>query len=93
MSLALTGVALVLASNIILGIVLVLGVFSLMGRNVALGAVGGLIVGAAAIYAELQIGEIVFDQTFSEIRLMIIVAALGAVSGVVGSALTVKPEL
>jgi hypothetical protein len=83
----------VLIANAIFGIVLMLGVFRFMEQNVSLGAIGGIAVGVGLVYAEATLGEDMFTVTVAEMKLLVIVAALGAVLGVVGTVLTVEPEL
>lgn len=83
----------VLIANAIFGIVLVLGVFKFMEKHVSLGAIGGILLGAGLIYVEATIGEQELVATVSEMKLLVIAAALGAVLGVVGTVLVVEPEL
>jgi len=83
----------VVVINVVIGILLVLGVFKFMERQVSLGAVGGIIVGAAVIYAEATLGEQTFTVTVSEMKLLVLAGALGAVVGVVGTVLVVEPEV
>jgi len=83
----------VLALNVVIGVALVLGVFIFMERRIHLGAFGGLFAGAAVIYAEATIGERLLQVTVGEMKLLVLAAAFGAVLGVVGTVLTVKPEL
>ncbi|WP_251342732.1 hypothetical protein [Haloplanus halophilus] len=83
----------VLALNTVIGVALVLGVFMFMERRIHLGAFGGLFVGAAVIYVEATMGERLLQVTVGEMKLLVLAAAFGAVLGVVGTVLTVKPEL
>lgn len=93
MTLGIATGALVFAANAVLGVVTVISVYNLMETNVALGAVGGLGVGVAVIYAEWQVGERMLTLTVNEMKILVVVAAIGAVAGVVGTMLTVEPDL
>ena len=93
MTLGITPVGSVLLANAVLGAVAVLAVYRLMETSVALGAVGGAGLGIGAIVAEWRIGETVFSLTVSEMKLLVVVAAVGAVVGVVGTLLSVEPDL
>lgn len=79
--------------NVVLGAALVLGVFGFMERHITAGAAGGVIVGAAVIYAEATFGEQILQVTVQEMKLLVLWAAIGGVIGVVGVVLTVKPEI
>lgn len=79
--------------NLVLGIGLVLGVFTFMEQRVVLGATGGITTGTALIYAQATLGEQMLSVTVGEMKLLVIGAALGAVIGVVGTVLVVKPDL
>jgi hypothetical protein len=79
--------------NLLLGIGLMLGVYKFMERRVPLGALTGIVVGTGVIYAQATLGEQWLTVTVSEMKLLVIAACLGAVIGVVGTVLTVKPEL
>jgi hypothetical protein len=79
--------------NLLAGIVLMIGVYSFMERQVTLGGVGGILAGTALIYAQATLGEQYLTVTVSEMKLLVIAAALGAVIGVVGTVLVVKPDL
>jgi hypothetical protein len=79
--------------NLLLGIGLMLGVFSFMERRVTMGAVTGVVAGTGVIYAQATLGEQYLQVTVSEMKLLVIAAALGAVIGVVGTVLVVKPNL
>jgi hypothetical protein len=79
--------------NLLLGIGLLLGVFSFMERRVTMGAVAGVVAGTGVIYAQATLGEQYLQVTVSEMKLLVIAAALGAVIGVVGTVLVVKPNL
>ncbi len=79
--------------NLLLGIGLMLGVYRFMERRVPLGALSGIVVGTAVIYAQATIGEEWLIVSVSEMKILVIAACLGAVIGVVGTVLTVKPEL
>lgn len=93
MTLALTTVGLVFVANAVIGVGLIIGVFGLMERSVALGAGGGAVTGLVTIYAESRVGEMVFNLTVGELKTLVLVAAAGGVLGVLGTMLTVKPEL
>ncbi len=79
--------------NLLLGIGLLLGVFSFMERRVTMGGVTGVVAGTGVIYAQATLGEQYLQVTVSEMKLLVIAAALGAVIGVVGTVLVVKPNL
>ena len=79
--------------NLLLGIGLMLGVYKFMERRVPLGALTGIVVGTGVIYAQATLGEQWLTVTVGEMKLLVIAACLGAVIGVVGTVLTVKPEL
>lgn len=93
MALGITWMAGVFVLNLAFGALLVLGAFGLMERRFGAGAVGGVFVGAGVIYAEATLGERWLEPTVGEMKLLVIAAALGAVLGVVGTVLTVEPEL
>jgi hypothetical protein len=83
----------VLVLNLILGGLLMIGVFSFMERRVSLGALGGIVVGTGVIYAQATLGEEMLQVTVGEMKLLVIAASLGAVIGVVGTVLAVEPDL
>lgn len=83
----------VLAGNLVLGTLLLLGVFTFMERRVSLGALGGIIVGTGVIYAQATLGEQLLQVSVGEMKLLVIAASLGAVLGVVGTVLVVEPDL
>ena len=79
--------------NFILGILLMVGVFSFMERRISLGAMGGIIVGTGLIYTQATLGEEMLRVSVTEMKLLVIAASLGAVVGVVGTVLVVEPDL
>ena len=83
----------VLLLNFILGILLMVGVFSFMERRISLGAMGGIIVGTGLIYTQATLGEEMLRVSVTEMKLLVIAASLGAVVGVVGTVLVVEPDL
>lgn len=83
----------ILITNVVLGALLVLGVFGLMERRISAGAIGGIFVGSGVIYAQATLGEQMLDPTVEGMKILVITAALGAVLGVVGTVLTVEPEI
>jgi hypothetical protein len=83
----------VLILNFILGILLMVGVFSFMERRISLGAMGGIIVGTGLIYTQATLGEEMLRVSVTEMKLLVIAASLGAVVGVVGTVLVVEPDL
>lgn len=93
MALGLTWMAGVFALNLVFGALLVVGAFGLMERRFGAGAIGGVLVGAGVVYAEATLGERMLDPSVGEMKLLVIAAALGAVLGVVGTVLTVEPEI
>lgn len=83
----------VLILNLILGILLMVGVFSFIERRISLGAMGGIIVGTGLIYTQATLGEEMLRVTVTEMKLLVIAASLGAVVGIVGTVLVVEPDL
>ncbi|CCQ36702.1 uncharacterized protein Nmlp_2540 [Natronomonas moolapensis 8.8.11] len=83
----------VLVINLVLGGLLMIGVFSFMERRVSLGALGGIVVGTGVIYTQATLGEEMLQVTVGEMKLLVIAASLGAVIGVVGTVLAVEPDL
>lgn len=86
-----TGVVLVV--NLVMGAFLITGVFKLMEQRITVGAVGGISVGAGIIYAEATVGEQLFSPTISEMKLLVITAAVGAVLGTTAVVLVFEPEV
>lgn len=86
-------IAAIFGANLVLGFGLVVGVYKLMEQRVAAGAFGGIALGAIIIYAETTVGESLFSPTVSEMKLMVLAAAAGAVLGVVGTVFTFEPEV
>lgn len=86
-------VAAVIVLNLVLGALLMIGVFSFMERRVSLGAFGGIVVGTGVIYLQATLGEQMLQVSVSEMKLLVIGACLGAVVGVVGTVLVVEPDL
>lgn len=80
-------------ANLVIGAGLVVGVYTLMERQIAVGAVGGLAVGAGVIYAQATVGEQWLSPTVAEMKLLVLAAAVGAVGGVLGAVLVFEPEL
>ena len=93
MTLGITWMAGVLVLNLLFGTLLVLGAFKLMEWRLEVGALGGIAVGTAVVYAEATVGERLLTVTVSEMKLLVIAAALGAVLGVVSTVIVVEPEL
>jgi hypothetical protein len=83
----------VLVGNLVLGTLLLLGVFTFMERRVSLGALGGIVVGTGVIYGQATLGEQLLQVSVGEMKLLVIGASLGAVLGVVGTVLVVEPDL
>jgi hypothetical protein len=83
----------VLVANIVLGALLMLGVFTLMEQQVSAGAIGGIIVGSGVVYAQATLGEQMLNPTVQGMKLLVIAASLGAVVGVVGTVLVFEPDL
>jgi len=79
--------------NVVMGAALIAGVFKLMERRITVGALGGIAVGAGMIYAEATVGEDIFSPTITEMKLLVIAAAAGAVLGVTAVLLVIEPEL
>lgn len=93
MAMGVTWMAGVFVLNLLLGALLVVGVFGLMERRFGAGAIGGVLVGTGVVYAEATLGERMLSPTVGEMKLLVLAAAFGAVLGVVGTVLTVEPEL
>lgn len=93
MAMGVTWMAGVILVNLLFGALLVVGAFGLMERRFGAGAIGGVLIGAGVVYAEATLGERMLDPTVGEMKLLVLAAALGAVLGVVGTVLTVEPEL
>ena len=85
--------AIVFAVNVVMGAVLIAGVFKLMEQRITVGALGGIAVGAGIIYAEATVGEDLFSPTIAEMKVLVIAAAAGAVLGVTAVLLVFEPEL
>lgn len=81
------------AVNLFVGAGLVAGVFKLMEARVAAGALGGLAVGSAVIYAQATLGERMLTVTVTEMKWLVLAAAAGAVLGVLATVLLFEPEL
>lgn len=79
--------------NLALGALLMLGVFKFMEHRVSLGASGGVVVGTVLIYSQATLGGEMLQVSVAEMKILVIAAALGAVVGVVGTVLVVKPDL
>jgi len=79
--------------NLLVGAVLVAGVYKLMEQRVVMGAFGGVAIGTAVIYAEATLGERMLVVTVGEMKLLVLAAAAGSVLGVLGTMLVFKPEL
>jgi hypothetical protein len=93
MALGITWMVGVLVLNLLFGTLLVLGAFKLMEWRLEVGALGGIAVGTAVVYAEATMGEQFLTVTVNEMKLLVIAAALGAVLGVVSTVIVVEPEL
>jgi hypothetical protein len=79
--------------NLLLGIGFILGVYTFMSRRVGLGAVGGLGVATSLIYAQATLGEQIPGVNVSDMKLLVLAAALGATIGIIGTVLVFKPDL
>lgn len=93
MALGLPAMALAVLANLAVGVGLVLGVYHLMERRVVYGSIGGLVLGAVVVYAEATLGAQLFDLTFAEKRLLVVLAGVGAALGIVGTLSVLKPEI
>jgi len=93
MALGLPAMALAAVANVAVGVGLVLGVYHLMERRVLYGSVGGLVLGAVVVYAEATLGARLFDLSFAEKRLLVVVAGVGAALGLVATLTVLKPEM
>jgi len=93
MALGIPAMGLALVANLAVGVGLVLGVYKLMEQRIVYGAVAGLALGAVVVYGEATVGAQLFDLTFDEKRLLVMVAGVGAALGIVGTLSLVKPEI
>lgn len=87
-----TSTVAVFTANVALGTGLVLSVYRFMETRIGLGAIVGLL-GVATIVAEANVGKVVYNLAYSELRALTIVAPISGVAGVTGATLTVKPTL
>jgi len=83
----------VAVTNSLLGAVAVISVYRRMETRIPLGAVGGAGFSVVAIVAEWQLGERLFSITVTEMKFLVVAAAIGAVVGIVGTLLTIKPDI
>jgi hypothetical protein len=81
------------AANVGVGVALVLLVYQLLEVRIALGVIGGLLVGAGLVWAQATVGAELFTLTFQEKRTIVVVAGLGAALGLVGTMTALRPEL
>lgn len=86
-------ISLTFLSNVVVGVGLVFAVYWLMERRLALGVLGGLLLAAVIVWTQATLGQQLFTLTFSERRAIIVVAGLGAMLGIVGTMVVVKPEI
>ena len=83
----------VAVTNSLLGAVAVISVYRLMETSIPLGAVGGAGFSVVVIVAEWQLGERLFTITVTEMKFLVVAAAIGAVVGIVGTLLAIKPDI
>lgn len=78
--------------NLLVGVVYTVVVYKLLETvpKLALGASLGL--AAAIIVSEVHIGEQLLSPTWAEMKLLVIVAVLGAAVGIAGITTVFKPE-
>lgn len=81
-----------LVGNLVLGAGAVLIAYKLLETSVRLGAIGSTTLGIVAIGAQWRIGEQLLVVTVDEMKVLVALAAVGAVAGIVGTMLTVRPE-
>ena len=93
MALELWAYALAFAANAAVGVGLVFAVYGLMERRIALGVLGGLVLAAIIVWIQATVGQQLFDLAFQEKRNIVVVAGLGAALGLVGTLVTIKPEI
>lgn len=77
--------------NVAVAAAVVLLVYRLIEEHVGLAAVVGIGLAAAVIYAEATLGEQLLMVTVSEMKLLVLAAAVGAAAGVTGTVLVFKP--
>jgi len=93
MEFGLWAMASVFVANLVVGTGLVLAVYGLMERRLALGVVGGLVLGAIVVWAQATVGEQLFTLSFEAKRGLVVVAGVGTALGLVGTMTAVRPEL
>ncbi|ERH10380.1 MAG: hypothetical protein J07HX64_02153 [halophilic archaeon J07HX64] len=94
MTIELWAFGLAFGANLVIGAVMVFTAYGLMERHVFLGAVGGLALGAVIVGAQATAGNMIWDNlAFTAKRNLIVAAGIGAALGLVGTMMTVKPEL
>lgn len=94
MTVELWAFGLAFGANLVIGAVMVLLAYGLMERHVLLGAVGGLALGAAIVGVQATAGNMMWDGlAFAAKRNLIVAAGVGAALGIVGTMMTVRPEL
>jgi hypothetical protein len=80
-------------ANLVVAIGFVVVTYTLMERRLVLGAIGGLALGALIVWAQATVGEMLWTLTFEQRRNLIVVAGVGAGLGIVGTLMTLKPEI
>lgn len=93
MTLELWAFGVAFAANLAVGAVLVFAVYGLMERQLALGVLGGLVLGAVIVWSQATVGEMLWNLSFEEKRNIVVVAGLGAALGLVGTMTMFKPEI
>jgi hypothetical protein len=86
-----------LGSNLVVNLVIatgvVLAIYGLIETRKFLGAAGGAVLGGVIVYAQATAGAQFFDLTFEETRWFVAVAGTGAALGLVGTLVTIKPDI
>jgi drug/metabolite transporter (DMT)-like permease len=93
MTVELWAFGLAFGANLVIGAVMVFVAYGLMERHVLLGAVGGLALGAIIVWVQATAGQMMWDLAFEGKRNLVVTAGIGAALGLVGTMMTVKPEL
>lgn len=93
MTLELWAYGLSFGANLAVGGGLVFAVYWLMERRLAFGVLGGLVLGAAIVWVQATVGEMLWTLSFEEKRNIVVVAGVGAAMGLVGTMTLFKPEI
>lgn len=84
---------LALVANLAIGAGLVVAVYGLMEQRLFLGAIGGLVLAVVVVWSQATIGEMLWRRSFEGKRTIVVVAGAGATLGIVGTMMTLRPEI